>query len=357
MKLAMQESLKRQRGNNPTPLELLVLIYVIGFIWEETQEIFHSGIRSYLRDMWNFIDFMRNSLYVFVFILRGVAYFQQMKQIELDPSTAFRPRETWDDFDPQLIVSWRSFWREKWGKLFKDSLIFFLHSMCHEPKRFLNHWNNVWFFGSRLKVFLLLQTSSQLLNSSICSQLILIWDHCKFLLVEWSSILWSFSSSTHWFCLPLLVVRKTFENSRELFFLKHIKFCDSNKLWNIYNFSGLNQLLWYYADLERAKCYSLPQGLPDWNNEGDACMKFRRFFKWGSIESIWNFEINLEDKGLFKKDVFGFLGFLTPSPLPPVQNFVWSFWSFWVWEKFIWIVQNALPSPSPRNSDVFYNSP
>jgi transient-receptor-potential-like protein len=105
MKLAMQESLKRQRGNSPTPLELLVVVYVIGFIWEETQEIFGSGIRAYLRDMWNFIDFMRNSLYVFVFILRGVAYIQQMNQINLDPSTAFIPRETWDDFDPQLIVS------------------------------------------------------------------------------------------------------------------------------------------------------------------------------------------------------------------------------------------------------------
>ena len=28
---------------------------------------------------------------------------------------------------------------------------------------------------------------------------------------------------------------------------------------------GLNQLLWYYADLERQKCYCLPDGLPDWD--------------------------------------------------------------------------------------------
>lgn len=105
MKLAMQETLKRQRGNPPTPLELLVVIYVVGFIWEETQEIFGAGIRAYLRDMWNFIDFMRNSLYCFVFLLRGVAFFQQSAQVSQDPTTAFLPRETWDDFDPQLIVS------------------------------------------------------------------------------------------------------------------------------------------------------------------------------------------------------------------------------------------------------------
>ena len=28
---------------------------------------------------------------------------------------------------------------------------------------------------------------------------------------------------------------------------------------------GLNQLLWYYADLGRQKCYCLPDGLPDWD--------------------------------------------------------------------------------------------
>jgi transient-receptor-potential-like protein len=105
MKQAMRESLKRQRGNPPTPLEVLVVIYVLGFIWEETQEIFGEGIRNYLKNMWNFIDFSRNSLYVMVFLLRGLAYFQQMNQISNDPTTAYIPRENWDDFDPQLIVS------------------------------------------------------------------------------------------------------------------------------------------------------------------------------------------------------------------------------------------------------------
>lgn len=105
MKADMREAMKKQRGNAPTPLELLVVVYVIGFIWEETQEIFGEGIRSYLRNLWNFIDFMRNSLYCLFFLLRGVAFFQQTSQINLDPRTAFIPRENWDDFDPQLIVN------------------------------------------------------------------------------------------------------------------------------------------------------------------------------------------------------------------------------------------------------------
>lgn len=47
----------------------------------------------------------------------------------------------------------------------------------------------------------------------------------------------------------------------------------------LYHTTGLNQLLWYFADLERQKCYVLPGGLPDWENTNDACMKWRRFGK------------------------------------------------------------------------------
>lgn len=70
MRRSMEDQLRRQRGNGPSPLEYLVLLYVVGFIWEETQEIFNEGIRSYLRNMWNFIDFSRNSLYCLTALLR-----------------------------------------------------------------------------------------------------------------------------------------------------------------------------------------------------------------------------------------------------------------------------------------------
>lgn len=67
-------------------------------------EIYVEGIRSYLRNMWNFIDFTRNSFYVGVFLLRCAAYIQQSQQISADPATAYIPREQWDSFDPQLIA-------------------------------------------------------------------------------------------------------------------------------------------------------------------------------------------------------------------------------------------------------------
>uniref|UniRef100_A0AAG5DVM5 Transient receptor ion channel domain-containing protein n=1 Tax=Anopheles atroparvus TaxID=41427 RepID=A0AAG5DVM5_ANOAO len=40
---------------------------------------------------------------------------------------------------------------------------------------------------------------------------------------------------------------------------------------------GLNQLLWYYAVLEKNKCYHLPSGLPDFDNNEKACGIWRRF--------------------------------------------------------------------------------
>lgn len=42
---------------------------------------------------------------------------------------------------------------------------------------------------------------------------------------------------------------------------------------------GLNQLLWYFAALEKSKCYVLPGGEADWDGNGESCMKWRRFGK------------------------------------------------------------------------------
>lgn len=43
--------------------------------------------------------------------------------------------------------------------------------------------------------------------------------------------------------------------------------------------SGLNQLLWYYSELEKNKCYHTPDGLPDFDNNDKACEIWRRYAK------------------------------------------------------------------------------
>ncbi|XP_014488485.1 PREDICTED: transient receptor potential protein-like isoform X2 [Dinoponera quadriceps] len=40
---------------------------------------------------------------------------------------------------------------------------------------------------------------------------------------------------------------------------------------------GMNQLMWYYADLEKMKCYHMSDELPDFDNQEKACSIWRRF--------------------------------------------------------------------------------
>lgn len=63
-----------------------------------------EGMQSYLRNLWNFIDFSRNFLYTAVIILRIAAYIQQTSEIKSDPAIAYIRREEWNAFDPQLIA-------------------------------------------------------------------------------------------------------------------------------------------------------------------------------------------------------------------------------------------------------------
>ncbi|XP_075234262.1 transient-receptor-potential-like protein isoform X1 [Lycorma delicatula] len=199
MKRQLAEDLLRQRGNGPTMLECLVVLYVLGFIWQETMEIYVEGIKSYLRNMWNFIDFTRNMFYVMVFILRCAAYMQQRQEIAKDPATAYIPREQWDAFDPQLIAE----------GAFAAANIF-----------------------SALKLVHLFSINPHLGPLQISLGRMVI-DIVKFFFI-YSLVLFAFAC-------------------------------------------GLNQLLWYFAELERQKCYCLPGGLPDWENKADSCMKWRSF--------------------------------------------------------------------------------
>lgn len=59
-----------------------------GFIWEEVKEISRHGMRKYMRNMWNLMDLMRDSLYLFTMLLRIFAYVQQNQEIARVPSVS-----------------------------------------------------------------------------------------------------------------------------------------------------------------------------------------------------------------------------------------------------------------------------
>ncbi|KAF2366307.1 Transient receptor potential channel [Trinorchestia longiramus] len=199
MRQNLIESLKKQRGNLPTPIECVILLYVFGFLWEEVKEIHKDGLGKYFRNMWNILDVMRDSLYLSTMLLRIFAYIQQSIEISEDPQTAFIPREQWDGFDAQLISE----------GLFSAANIL-----------------------SALKLVHIFSINPYLGPLQISLGRMVI-DIVKFFFI-YTLVLFAFAC-------------------------------------------GLTQLLWYYNDLEKQKCYSLPGGLPDWAKNGDACMKWRRF--------------------------------------------------------------------------------
>ncbi|XP_044255453.1 transient receptor potential-gamma protein isoform X2 [Tribolium madens] len=88
-----------QRGAKPTLVEWIILAYVSGLIWSEIKQLWDVGLEEYVRDMWNVIDFITNSLYVATVALRAVSIYQVQK----DPSALNVPRKEWDAWDPMLI--------------------------------------------------------------------------------------------------------------------------------------------------------------------------------------------------------------------------------------------------------------
>ncbi|XP_057320234.1 transient-receptor-potential-like protein isoform X1 [Microplitis mediator] len=198
MKQQLEQDLQKQRGSVPTYLECIVVIYVFGFIWEETRQVFCDGLKAYLRDMWNFIDFTRNSLYVATGILRIAAYVQQRAEINEDSSAAYVPRERWSDFDPQLIAE----------GLFSAANVF-----------------------SALKIIHLFSINQNLGPLQISLGRMVI-DIVKFFFI-YTLVLFAFAC-------------------------------------------GLNQLLWYFAELEKIKCYSEMDN-SSWDPTSDSCLRWRRF--------------------------------------------------------------------------------
>ena len=64
-----------KRGSPPSLVESCILAWVAGLIWSEIKQLWDVGLREYISDMWNVVDFITNSLYVATIGLRTVAYF------------------------------------------------------------------------------------------------------------------------------------------------------------------------------------------------------------------------------------------------------------------------------------------
>ena len=47
---------------------------VAGLVWAEVKQLWDLGVKAYIQDMWNILDFITNSLYIATYTLKLVAY-------------------------------------------------------------------------------------------------------------------------------------------------------------------------------------------------------------------------------------------------------------------------------------------
>ncbi|CAH1778072.1 unnamed protein product [Owenia fusiformis] len=90
------------RGPPPSQLEWLITFWVIGFIWSECKQLWEEGLKAYIRQWWNWLDFIMLALYLCTFSCRIVGYIQ----LEFWPER-YGPRDMlrsdWPHNDPTLI--------------------------------------------------------------------------------------------------------------------------------------------------------------------------------------------------------------------------------------------------------------
>lgn len=87
----------RRRGAPPSPIELVILIWVVALIWAEVKQLRALGMNYYKSDMWNTLDSVASGFYIATIALRIVSYVQ-MDEVSIDVA-----REHWNAYDPTLL--------------------------------------------------------------------------------------------------------------------------------------------------------------------------------------------------------------------------------------------------------------
>ncbi|KRY22926.1 Transient receptor potential-gamma protein [Trichinella patagoniensis] len=97
---------KEKRGPAPSVIECAIVAWVVGLIWVEIKQLWDVGLTDYVKNMWNILDFITNSLYISTITLRIIAYIGVENELK-NPETAhlgrLLPRRYWNAWDPTLI--------------------------------------------------------------------------------------------------------------------------------------------------------------------------------------------------------------------------------------------------------------
>lgn len=87
----------KKRGTLPSPIELIILVWVISLTWAEIKQLRALGINYYRADMWNALDSVASGFYIGTLILRVISFIQS------DEESAEVAREHWHAYDPILL--------------------------------------------------------------------------------------------------------------------------------------------------------------------------------------------------------------------------------------------------------------
>ncbi|CAH1266877.1 TRPC4 [Branchiostoma lanceolatum] len=94
------------QGPVPNTVEWMIFVWVLGMIWGEIKQLWEAGLKEYISDQWNVMDFIMNSLYVATIALRVVSYikFSDERMSSRDGTSAVHPRSTWQADHPTLVA-------------------------------------------------------------------------------------------------------------------------------------------------------------------------------------------------------------------------------------------------------------
>lgn len=66
----VREAEREERGGFPSVVELLIVVFVVGFIVNEVSNLWEEGLREFIKDLWNIVDFISLFFYVNWIFLR-----------------------------------------------------------------------------------------------------------------------------------------------------------------------------------------------------------------------------------------------------------------------------------------------
>ena len=174
-----------------------MLLIFSGLIWSEIKQLWEVGLREYVSDMWNVVDFVTNSLYVATIALRLVAYYKVIffsylnifliLLSELDTNSEFLYCDMWKR------VKWLWLWMNKKCRFYWCiRIVNFLSWSWSRKVNVQNwwHWYTVWDLLDYLAGLFQQQQAKQVVH---CRR----WAIKTWHLPRWSSLR-NFCTSRHW---------------------------------------------------------------------------------------------------------------------------------------------------------------